>query len=739
MPKVSIFKNVGEVKNPVNMDFYEYLYKTRDGEWQDITMECRLIKDEKEKKEFKKTMPTTTLSGEFSYRNDKSLVNHSGYLSIDLDNLEDVEKVKKLMCADRNVFACWVSTGGNGLRVLFSIEESKHREAFLAISKYLFDRYELIADPNGINPSKPYIVSFDPYLYINPNENVPVFNKYIKETKIKQIPDFVHTASDFDYVMSQITGRRINICEDYNDWLKIGFALSEQFGENGRKFFHDISEQSSKYKSVVTDKQFNQCLKARGNSRPVGISSFYYLAKMHNVNIVTEQTKTIVRTTKNGKKAGLSKEQIIANLEKFNDITDGNNVVESVYDNDSILDDVEESILFQVEMFISNNYKLRMNEVTGYLEQNGVTLTQSDLNSIYIATKKIVAKLDYQNFLRLLKSDFVESYNPFFEFFNSDGIPVILPSSPVPNVGFNSPLIDKLSCTIKNDNPSFTEFFLRKWMVGMVSAAHKVHSPLLLCLLGGQNTGKTEFFRRLLPKELSGYYAESKLDKEKDDELLMTENLLIMDDELGGKSKQDAQKLKNITSKQYFSLRRPYGDHNEKILRLAVLAGTSNYKEILSDPTGNRRIIPIEVKDIDKDLYNSIDKKELLMEAYDLYKKGFDWRITHKDIEYLNDNQKEYEMIVKEKELIDQYYFPGDEFKMTTTEILVELERLTNQKLNLNTVGRELLNLKYEKKSTRINGVIQKRWGVNKINRFSPSLDNSVTYAKPINKEDLPF
>ena len=102
----------------------------------------------------------------------------------------------------------------------------------------------------------------------------------------------------------------------------------------------------------------------------------------------------------------------------------------------------------------------------------------------------------------------------------------------------------------------------------------------------------------------------------------MTENLIIMDDELGGKSKQDNMKLKNITSKQYFSLRRPYGDHNESILRLAVLCGTSNQLEILSDATGNRRIIPIEVLNINKVLYNSIDKKELFMEAFKLYKKG---------------------------------------------------------------------------------------------------------------------
>ncbi|MBK7345809.1 MAG: hypothetical protein IPI98_02545 [Chitinophagaceae bacterium] len=166
--------------------------------------------------------------------------------------------------------------------------------------------------------------------------------------------------------------------------------------------------------------------------------------------------------------------------------------------------------------------------------------------------------------------------------------------------------------------------FVRKWIVSIISSMHKVHSPLLLALARfSKGTGKTEFFRRLLQTSYLDI-TQSKLDKEKDDELLMCENIIIMDDELGGKSKSDAQKLKNITSKEYFYLRRPYGDHNERILRVAVLCGTSNYINVVNDTTGNRRILPIKVLDIDKDLFNGIDKRKLFNEAYQLYKSGFD-------------------------------------------------------------------------------------------------------------------
>lgn len=740
MPKVSIFNSVTEVTNPRNLELEDYLEKTRDGEWSEIVKKCRSITDKTERDLFKQTMPTTTLSGEFHKRSNDGLVIHSGYMNIDLDDLENLVQVKKALEKDKYVYSVFRSTSADGLRVIFVIEPERHNDAFKAISSYLWNVYSLVSDPNGISVSKPYIVSDDATLYLNP-DTVPVFKRYIKETPVKKINNFVHTSDDFGSIIKQIVGRGINICEEYQDWLKVGFAISGQFGENGRDFFHEISRQSSKYNFGVTNKQYTYCIKARGLEK-VGISTFYYLAKINNVNISSEQTRAIVRATKNGKRAGLKPKDIAENLKNNANIEGADKLIESIFDNNDSQDfeDDEESILHQLEMFIFANYPdLRMNEVTGYLEQYGQILSQSFLNTMFIAAKKICPKLDYALMIRLLKSDFVKVYNPFFEFFGSDGIPVELPPMPDEHPPlYESPLIDMLAKSIENDNPAFTLYFLRKWIVSIVSSAHKVHSPLLLCLLGKQLTGKTEFFRRLLPKELIGYYAESKLDKEKDDELLMCENLVIMDDELGGKSKQDAQKLKNITSKQYFSLRRPYGDHNEKILRLAVLCGTSNYNEVLSDPTGNRRIIPIEVKNIQKTLYNSINKRDLFLEAYKLYKEGFDWRVNSRDMAFLNKDNAKYEMIVKERELIEKYYMPSDEksvhmeVRMSTTEILVELDDLTRQRLNVNVIGRELDKLGFQRKSTRVSAYsTPKKWCVVKINRAEP-------FATP-KPEDLPF
>lgn len=748
---ISLFKNVSEVKNPEILDLIEYLRDTKEGYWYTIVEECRAIKDDDERKDFKKTMPTACLSGEFNYRSDKNLVVHNSVLAMDLDDVENLEQVRKQLEDDKYVFSCFLSTGGKGFRALLKIDPLKHNEAFRGAVQYFWKEYSIKCDTNS-SISKPYIVSFDKDLYLHDDiENVPVFKKYIKETLIKNIPVYIHNNDDFENVLKQIVGRNIDITGgNYDDWRKIGFGIAEQFGEGGRDYFHAISQPYEKYKYKQTDDQYKACLKQTGVGIKAHIRSFYYLAKSHGINIVTERTKEVVRITRNSKKAGLSKQQISANLKEKAGIVGVDTLIENVYESNEKegFEDDSESIIHILELFISTNYQIRFNELSAFFENQGVQVSPVAMNSIFIAAKKILPKLDYNLMIKLLKSDFIEVYNPLFEFFGSDGIPVLLPATPEAQRGFNSPLIDLLSESIENEDAAFTRYFLRKWLVSIISSIHRVHSPLLLCLLGKQGTGKTEFFRKLMPKELQPYYAESKLDKGTDDEILMTENIIIMDDELGGKSKQDAMKLKNITSKQWFSLRRPYGEHNEKILRLAVLCGTSNYKTVYTDPTGNRRVIPIEVGNINKELYNSINKKDLFMEMFRLYKEGFDWRIVHSDLDLLNKDEDKYSIVVKERELLMRYFMPDEncpnEERMSTTDIVVDLENITRQKTNPTILGKEMEDMGFVKKSTRLSEKkIQKLWCVVKINRFISPVGAQTPYNTPKEEEKkdetLPF
>ena len=204
---------------------------------------------------------------------------------------------------------------------------------------------------------------------------------------------------------------------------------------------------------------------------------------------------------------------------------------------------------------------------------------------------------------------------------------------------------------------------------------------------------------------MDDYYGESRLDREKDDEILMTQKLLLLDDEFGGKSKKDAEKIKRLLSSNYFDLRPPYGAENIKLKRISVLCGTSNPIEVLNDPTGNRRLVVFEVTDdYNRHLFNSIDKEQLLAQLKALYDQGeradLD-RILIEQMESLTSSK--YSENSVELDLLQKFYLPAnisdiDSFSFTTfAEIKDYIESNTRQILNARRLGLELTKLGYKK------------------------------------------
>ena len=49
------------------------------------------------------------------------------------------------------------------------------------------------------------------------------------------------TATRVEALIAALRAAGVDITADYNDWLKVGFALAGEFGEGGRGYFHDIS------------------------------------------------------------------------------------------------------------------------------------------------------------------------------------------------------------------------------------------------------------------------------------------------------------------------------------------------------------------------------------------------------------------------------------------------------------------------------------------------------------------
>jgi predicted P-loop ATPase len=348
------------------------------------------------------------------------------------------------------------------------------------------------------------------------------------------------------------------------------------------------------------------------------------------------------------------------------------------------------SLVNDVKSFLNDSYQLRYNLITRNIETNSSQINDMHLNSIYLACRSQHKRATKDIVLSTIFSDATVTYNPFDEFINSH-------KSSRPLTANN---IDKLIATIITDTPNY-EMFIKKWLCSIIASIHGKHSPLMLVLCGGQNSGKTEWFRRLLPVPINRYYAESKLDGGKDDEILMTQKLIVMDDEMGGKSKQENKKLKEMTSKQTFSLREPYARVSVDLNRLAVLCGTSNELQVLNDPTGNRRLLPIHVLSIDHELYNSIDKIDLFIEIYNLYKSGYNYQLTMEEIKLLNESTGEFEASSLEEEMIFKLYeIPKHNSQnmvtLTNTEIITRIKQITGSNCNPKLLGALMKKLGFE-------------------------------------------
>jgi predicted P-loop ATPase len=644
---ISHYKNIHDTQD-TDIEFDNFLEGVRSGRWQDIALEVRNAPNKEIKELKKKTAPLVTVSGSFAARKDDAIRKHSNLIAIDIDNLDDAVATKNRIGADPYILAAFISISGKGLCLIVKIDGTRHLDAFNAIAAYLYNEYQLIVDQSGKNVSRARFISYDPALIQNPNS--ATFKKYLPKKKEYKQQKVVVIKTDFDSMIAQMDQKGLNLCEDYSDWIRICYGLVSEFGEQGREHFHTLSATSSKYNSIDCDSQFDACLKNHNESKgkKSSIGSIYYLAKQNGIDIYTEHSKAIMRHATSQRAAGLSADSIVKSLE-VSGITpeESKEIVEQIVSKD--IKYKSESISTDIAAFV-NTYDLRKNTITRNIELSGKPIDDSDINSIFLDSKAIFKESSKDLVTSILFSNRINSYNPLHEFFEQD---LFQPTN------FKYPNLQLLLASVKTDTPN-ADMYITRWLISAVASAYGIHSPLVLIFSGQkQGTGKTHWFRYLLPKELRYLFAESKMDAGKDDEILMCKKWFILDDEYGGKSKKEDKRLKELTSKEFINVREPYGRVSLDLRRLSVFCGTTNETQILNDSTGNRRQIPIHILDIDHELYNQCDKAALWRELYYMFQAGFEYTILKEDIAKLNAATEMFKLSTPEEDLIHKKLQPG--------------------------------------------------------------------------------
>jgi len=573
------------------------------------------------------------------------------------------------------------------------IDGTRHADAFNGIASYLYHTYQLIVDQSGKNVSRARFISYDPWIHIN--TKAILFKKYLAKPKERKLAKVAVIKTDFDAMIAEMDRKGLNLCEDYSEWIQIAYALVSEFGEGGRDYFHTLSSHSSKYNSDDCNSQYTACLKNHSESKGKRstIATIYYHAKQNGIQAYSEQTKEILRAASSQRAAGLSPEAIVKSLEVA-----GISPEESAkVVNEIVAKDIKfksENVSADIAAFIKT-FDLKKNVVTRKIELNGRAIDDSDINSIYLDSKAVFKEATKDLITSIIFSNRIESYNPLHEFFEKD----LHTDDLCPN-------LTHLLNSVITDTPN-ADKWICKWLVSVVASAYGNHSPLVLIFSGEkQGTGKTHWFRYLLPKRLRYLFAESKMDAGKDDEILMCLKLIILDDEYGGKSKKEEKRLKELTSKEFINVREPYGRVSLDLRRLAVFCGTSNETQILNDPTGNRRQIPIHILGIDQNEYNKCDKEGLWRELYAMYRAGWDYTVLRQEIEELNESTNSFKHSTPEEDLIHKKLSPGttanygEWMSLTDIQQFLMLETKFNY-LNTQRIGSLLSALGFEKDRKR--------------------------------------
>ena len=243
--------------------------------------------------------------------------------------------------------------------------------------------------------------------------------------------------------------------------------------------------------------------------------------------------------------------------------------------------------------FLAGRYGFRFNVLTGATEfrclpdkENGTfrPVTERDLNAVCLEAHRHGIDCWDRDVARMVHSTDVPEYHPFRQYFQR------LPAWD------GRDRLHNLAARV-SDSPLWIQAFHR-WMLGLaaqwagLSDGLHAHSTAPLLVSDEQGLGKSTFCRALLPPELQAYYTDS-VDLARPDkvERQLTEMGLLNLDEFDRIPEKKHPLLKNLMQLSALNLRKAYQRHGQALPRIASFIGTSNSRELLSDPSGSRRFI----------------------------------------------------------------------------------------------------------------------------------------------------
>ncbi len=171
----------------------------------------------------------------------------------------------------------------------------------------------------------------------------------------------------------------------------------------------------------------------------------------------------------------------------------------------------------------------------------------------------------------------------------------------------------------------YTREAIRKSLVGAVARIFNpgVKFDMVLTIIGPQGCNKSTFIDKLG----KDWYSDSFTTVHGKEAFEQLQGAWIIEiAEMSGFRKSDNEAVKLYVSKRVDTFRPAYGRSPEDFPRQNIFIGTSNTRQLFTDPTGGRRFNPVDVvvDDIIKSVWRDLDAEvnQIWAEAVALYKAG---------------------------------------------------------------------------------------------------------------------
>ena len=311
----------------------------------------------------------------------------------------------------------------------------------------------------------------------------------------------------------------------------------------------------------------------------------------------------------------------------------------------------------ELEQFVRRDYDLRYNVLTEQTEYRRKDEVQGEYRPV---TQRV-----YRTWLTDLQKEGME-------FWKIDGLRTAIESMHIedyhPVKHFFGTLpewdgVDRIRLLMRRlTDDEVMVGYLSRWLLALVAQAQGREEALYansvapILISEQQGWHKSTFCRLLLPPELRMFYTDNfNLTAESQCERRLTDCLLINLDEYDRYSARKQSTLKNLMQMSSLRMRKAYARNATTLPRIASFIGTSNTPFLLTDPTGSRRFLCIDIREM-IDVDTPIDHPQLYAQCMQQLSEGERHWFTPEEVKDIERRNRDYHRHRPVEELFFRHY-----------------------------------------------------------------------------------